>query len=126
MTEVEYQKKREEVDSLYKNKTHFFIMGAVIFISMIIVDALLLSVGLYDNVMSFTIIFTILFCACLGMGGYCGIRGRDMEIELDVYGRQHRQQKEPVSGSRRNCVKCGREIPFDANLCPYCGYDYQE
>lgn len=26
----------------------------------------------------------------------------------------------------RMCVKCGRNIPFDANLCPYCGHDYRD
>ncbi len=25
---------------------------------------------------------------------------------------------------RRSCVKCGRDIPFDANLCPYCGHNF--
>ena len=25
----------------------------------------------------------------------------------------------------RMCMKCGRKIPFDANLCPYCGYDFR-
>ena len=25
----------------------------------------------------------------------------------------------------RYCVKCGRSIPFDANLCPYCGHNYK-
>ncbi|MFX1236362.1 MAG: hypothetical protein ACFFAS_10950 [Promethearchaeota archaeon] len=24
----------------------------------------------------------------------------------------------------RNCVSCGRRIPWDANLCPYCGHKY--
>ncbi|TFF89126.1 MAG: hypothetical protein EU548_07980 [Promethearchaeota archaeon] len=24
----------------------------------------------------------------------------------------------------RLCVKCGRNIPFDARLCPYCGHKY--
>lgn len=26
----------------------------------------------------------------------------------------------------RYCVNCGRSIPFDANVCPYCGHDYPE
>lgn len=26
----------------------------------------------------------------------------------------------------RLCVKCGRNIPFDAKLCPYCGHDYRD
>ena len=25
----------------------------------------------------------------------------------------------------RYCVSCGRTIPFDANVCPYCGRDYR-
>ena len=27
------------------------------------------------------------------------------------------------SKSKRICTSCGREIPFDAKLCPYCGND---
>ena len=26
--------------------------------------------------------------------------------------------------NKRMCVKCGRQIPFDANICPYCSYDF--
>lgn len=29
-----------------------------------------------------------------------------------------------MPGQVRMCPKCGRQIPFDANLCPYCGYDF--
>jgi hypothetical protein len=30
------------------------------------------------------------------------------------------------SGSgTRNCVKCGRTIAWDANVCQYCGYDFR-
>ncbi|MFX1257077.1 MAG: zinc ribbon domain-containing protein [Promethearchaeota archaeon] len=25
---------------------------------------------------------------------------------------------------RRNCIQCGREIPWDANICPYCGHKF--
>ncbi len=25
----------------------------------------------------------------------------------------------------RNCVGCGRSIPWEANVCPYCGHDYR-
>ena len=24
----------------------------------------------------------------------------------------------------RMCIKCGRKIPFDAYICPYCGHEY--
>ncbi len=26
----------------------------------------------------------------------------------------------------QNCPKCGRQVPSDAHLCPYCGYDILE
>jgi hypothetical protein len=25
----------------------------------------------------------------------------------------------------RSCVQCGRQIPWDANVCQYCGHDYR-
>ncbi len=25
----------------------------------------------------------------------------------------------------RMCVSCGRTLPWDANVCPYCGHDYR-
>jgi hypothetical protein len=33
----------------------------------------------------------------------------------------------PPEGPRnkRYCTNCGREIPFDANVCPYCGKDFR-
>ena len=27
--------------------------------------------------------------------------------------------------STRNCVSCGRAIPWDANVCQYCGHDFR-
>lgn len=35
------------------------------------------------------------------------------------------QQARSQEGSRR-CVQCGRVIPFDAVLCPYCGHRFPE
>lgn len=31
-----------------------------------------------------------------------------------------------TSSGVRNCVGCGRPIPWDANVCPYCGHDYRQ
>lgn len=28
--------------------------------------------------------------------------------------------------TRRSCPDCGREIPFDANICPYCGKKFEK
>jgi len=30
-----------------------------------------------------------------------------------------------TEGKTRNCVNCGRAIPWDANVCQYCGKDYR-
>lgn len=30
-----------------------------------------------------------------------------------------------MSSEQRHCVGCGRSIPWDANVCPYCGHDYR-
>jgi hypothetical protein len=27
--------------------------------------------------------------------------------------------------NKRFCTNCGREIPWDANICPYCGKDFR-
>ena len=27
--------------------------------------------------------------------------------------------------NKRYCTNCGREIPLDANVCPYCGKDFR-
>ena len=32
--------------------------------------------------------------------------------------------KEVTRRPKRNCVKCGREIPFDAVVCPYCAHKF--
>ncbi|HEX7392237.1 MAG TPA: hypothetical protein VF374_04725 [Thermoplasmata archaeon] len=29
------------------------------------------------------------------------------------------------TGASRKCVSCGRDIAWDANVCPYCGHDYR-
>jgi len=33
-------------------------------------------------------------------------------------------QQQPVPPWVKYCPKCGREIPNDANVCPYCGYKF--
>ena len=37
---------------------------------------------------------------------------------------QDRQAQSPRGD--RICVECKRNIPFDANICPYCGHDYRK
>jgi hypothetical protein len=26
----------------------------------------------------------------------------------------------------RNCLKCGKSIPFEASICPYCKFDFKQ
>jgi len=41
---------------------------------------------------------------------------RDTEQENREY-----ETENKMGDERRYCPKCGRNIPFDANICPYCG-----
>ena len=34
-------------------------------------------------------------------------------------------QQPKVTEKDRYCPKCGREIPFDAKICPYCKKDFE-
>jgi len=34
-------------------------------------------------------------------------------------------ENEQKRSSARHCPKCGREIPFDAVVCPYCQYNFK-
>ena len=33
---------------------------------------------------------------------------------------------EQINPGSRQCTACGREIAWDANICPYCGKDYRQ
>ena len=34
-------------------------------------------------------------------------------------------QPPEATQNKRYCTNCGRDIPFDANVCPYCGKDFR-
>jgi len=37
----------------------------------------------------------------------------------------HQPPPSEASRNKRYCTNCGREIPFDSNVCPYCGKDFR-
>jgi hypothetical protein len=37
----------------------------------------------------------------------------------------HHVSPETAPRTGRYCTNCGREIPFDANVCPYCGKNFK-
>ena len=52
-------------------------------------------------------------------------------IKMEVEGIYSQFQLTSSSGTSssdkdRKCVKCKKQIPWDANICPYCGYNYQQ
>lgn len=47
------------------------------------------------------------------------LKGREMQPQLQS------QPSTLPTKPIRYCPKCGREIPFDAKFCAYCGYDFK-
>ncbi|MBD3155631.1 MAG: hypothetical protein GF368_03165 [Candidatus Aenigmarchaeota archaeon] len=45
-------------------------------------------------------------------------------IILIAVGTTYNPLKEKVDNKDRYCPRCGRSIPFDAVVCPYCKYDF--
>ena len=38
---------------------------------------------------------------------------------------KYEEESQDIQQGRR-CPNCGRDIPFDANICPYCKHDFEE
>ena len=39
----------------------------------------------------------------------------------------NRKEKETIQPLKdRNCLNCGKAIPFEASICPYCKMDYEQ
>jgi hypothetical protein len=39
----------------------------------------------------------------------------------------NRKEKETIQPPKdRNCLKCGKAIPFEASICPYCKFDFKQ
>jgi hypothetical protein len=39
----------------------------------------------------------------------------------------HRKKEEILPPPKdRNCLKCGKAIPFEASICPYCKFDFKQ
>lgn len=63
------------------------------------------------------------FFIMAGIGTFLFILGLSLlknSQDVSIFDLQPRFGNQP-----RNCVQCGRSIPFDARLCPYCGHNYE-
>ena len=77
------------------------------------------------------LIFGIIFTVMSGgygivLGGPIALIGFILLI-MGAFSSEHqtiiyqKEQSEIKQKSKRYCPSCGRAIPFDANICPYCG-----
>jgi len=79
----------------------------------LIVKSLVVQTTKYVNVFS-----------CVDAEGFANmILQTKRNVEEDV--RKYKAEKD-LSKAGRYCPKCGRKIPFDAYICPYCGVNFEE
>lgn len=88
----------------------------------IIIGLPLLIIGLYLSFISDLGILLIPGVALGTIGTFIMV----LTLGSSLGGRVYEQIVEDFGTSKqiRKCVKCGRSIPWDANLCPYCGHNY--
>jgi uncharacterized OB-fold protein len=48
-----------------------------------------------------------------------------MGLGLTLIGLVMKNKEQKNASTARSCPKCGRVIPFDAVICPYCQYDFK-
>ena len=71
---------------------------------------------------------TLSFFASMATGQWTG-RSKsvaDSEIEALCGLIKSAHPSDAIKQQDRICVECKKNIPWDANLCPYCGHDYRE
>jgi len=54
----------------------------------------------------------------------CGACSADLLPASGDSGHGHVARAEDTTAGHRFCVLCGRSIPFDAYICPYCGHNF--
>jgi uncharacterized membrane protein YvbJ len=100
-----YQNKIKRKEELRQNMA--VMMGFLIFIM-----AFLLSLQRNPDTGDLTFNITILFLGTV--------------LAVIVFGLIVFSGKQDKFFRLRFCVSCGRSIPFDAVICPYCRYDYEK
>jgi hypothetical protein len=68
----------------------------------------------------FFLTFRVLALVCVVVG-IIGIIASLIPSEKHKTKMENKQK----ASTGRHCPKCGREIPFDAMICPYCKYDFK-
>lgn len=83
----------------------------IIFIGLAVLSLFIFSSPFYSGYSELSIIFGVLGIVLLFSGAAIA----------EVYGKKEKENLIPNTKRDRYCPECGRAIPFDANVCPYCG-----
>ena len=70
---------------------------------------------------------TFKFSSSLGIGPWDAKSQEDADEYISsLLTKIYQKQPEPNKRPKRICPRCKREIPWDAKICPYCGYKFPE
>ena len=84
-------------------------VGLILTVILLIIGFILLNIGWWPVSIAF---FFGSFALWVGIYG--------IRKQKQFFGYMEKMSNK--SGDSRHCVKCGKSIPFDANICPYCGH----
>ena len=118
--ELIYERKKQIARETPKWALFYLVTGAVSFILGIVVFAV--SVWFSMPLFISGIIWTFAVLMML-IGFYLRDKAKELEIEIELY---EREKNEAEKKKVRHCVECGRIIPYDAAICPYCGHIYED
>lgn len=118
--EIMYERKKQIAKETPKWALFYLVTGAVSFILGIVVFGISVwfSLSLWISALIWTFAVILML-----IGFYLRDKSKELEIEIEVY---EREKNEAKSRKVRHCVECGRIIPYDASICPYCGHIYEE
>ncbi len=118
--ELIYERKKQIARETPKWALFYLVTGAVSFILGIVVFGISVwfSLSLWISALIWTFAVILML-----IGFYLRDKAKELEIEIELYEKEkHEAEKKRV----RHCVECGRIIPYDASICPYCGHIYDE
>jgi len=118
--ELLYERKKQIARETPKWALFYLVTGAVSFVLGIVVFGI--SVWFSMTLWISALIWTFAVILML-MGFYLRDKSKELEIEIELY---EKEKNEARSRRVRHCVECGRIIPYDASICPYCGHIYEE
>ncbi len=118
--ELLYERKKQIARETPKWALFYLVTGAVSFILGIIVFGISVWFGLPLFISG--IIWTFAVIVML-LGFYLRDKAKELEIEIELY---EKEKQETSNRKVRHCVECGRIIPYDAAICPYCGHIYED